>query len=164
MSVCVDFVHQAELKYSMAMKAGDASSCMEILELFDAAIRANPSSPVLYLNKASFLLQARFDLYWSGLCRRFYCGVFYFSHFSGAFRIYFYIHVWLCCVSSYYASSYLLHACVRIIPLSFSLPSSLPPSLPACLFVCLSVSPSLSLFLLLSPCLCCSALSYLEHR
>lgn len=43
----------------MAMKAGDASSCGEILELFDAAIRANPSSPVLYLNKASCLLQVR---------------------------------------------------------------------------------------------------------
>lgn len=41
----------------MAMKAGDASSSMEILALFDEAIRVNPTSPVLYLNKASFLLQ-----------------------------------------------------------------------------------------------------------
>lgn len=41
----------------MAMKAGDASSSMEILALFDEAIRVDPTSPVLYLNKASFLLQ-----------------------------------------------------------------------------------------------------------
>ncbi|CAB1100724.1 unnamed protein product [Ectocarpus sp. CCAP 1310/34] len=53
---------KAELKYSMAMKAGDASSCGAILELFDAAIRANPSSPVLYLNKASCLLQMMSDV------------------------------------------------------------------------------------------------------
>ncbi|CAM9915623.1 unnamed protein product, partial [Ectocarpus fasciculatus] len=53
---------KAELKYSMAMKAGDASSCTEILELFDEAIRANPSSPVLYLNKASCLLQMMSDV------------------------------------------------------------------------------------------------------
>ncbi|CAN0304523.1 unnamed protein product [Ectocarpus sp. 6 AP-2014] len=53
---------KAELQYSMAMKAGDASSCGAILELFDAAIRANPSSPVLYLNKASCLLQMMSDV------------------------------------------------------------------------------------------------------
>lgn len=41
----------------MAMKAGDASSAMEILELFNEAVRVNPTSPVLYINKASFLLQ-----------------------------------------------------------------------------------------------------------
>lgn len=39
------------------MKTGDASSCMEILGLFDEAIRANPTNAVLYLNKAAFLLQ-----------------------------------------------------------------------------------------------------------
>ncbi|CAM9968475.1 unnamed protein product [Pylaiella littoralis] len=47
---------KAELKYSMAMKAGDALCCTKILELFDAAIRATPSSPVSYTNKASFVL------------------------------------------------------------------------------------------------------------
>ena len=41
----------------MAMKKGNASSAMEILALFDEAIRVNPTSPVLYINKASFLLQ-----------------------------------------------------------------------------------------------------------
>eukprot|EP00752_Nemacystus_decipiens_P017806 g15964.t1 len=53
---------KAELKYSMAMKAGDASSAMEILALFDEAIRVNPTSPVLYINKASFLLQMMNDV------------------------------------------------------------------------------------------------------
>ncbi|CAN0081458.1 unnamed protein product, partial [Hapterophycus canaliculatus] len=53
---------KAELKYSVAMKTGDASQCMEILRLFDEAIRANPTNPVLYLNKAAFLLQMMSDV------------------------------------------------------------------------------------------------------
>lgn len=54
---------QAELKYSLAVRAGDASSGAEIVELFEDAIKADPSNPMLYINKAACLLQVRFHAF-----------------------------------------------------------------------------------------------------
>lgn len=54
---CNVSVAQAELKYSAALKAGDPSTTPEIIELCDAAIKADPKGSNVYLKKAAFLLQ-----------------------------------------------------------------------------------------------------------
>lgn len=41
----------------MAARLGDASAGPELLAMFEEAIRAEPSNPAPYINKAAFLLQ-----------------------------------------------------------------------------------------------------------
>lgn len=50
----------------LATKRGDSSEAMEMVNLFNEAIQADPNSMVVYLNKAMFVLQVGSVCTWLG--------------------------------------------------------------------------------------------------